>query len=543
MKVVPRRYRKHAAFSLLEMVLSLTVLAIVFTAVGSVFVLAAKVIPAPDSAEAASVDQSAALTRLVEDLQQARYITAGSANSVTFVVADRTGDGLPDRLAYAWSGTEGDPLTLTINGSTPVSIAQNVKAFTPEYTTEDRVDTVLGGNSADNVHTLQSYTVASLPGNYKLGSKKLGVGQCITPTLPAGIASYTVNRVRFRAKLNGGAWGDFYVCLYDSAGSIPSGTARAEVIVSASTLGSNYQWVEVVFTDPPTFARGDSFCLTVEWGSGYEPAEIEMEMAGGQGGIRRDKSTDPWATNGTSCFLFEAFGSSDSASPDIMLSRRVLTESRVTLQIGNSIAQTATARLYAEPGVHSAVWDAGFDVSPVGIDMDGNGDDWAIDRGGAAGSFANGVWTVDGRINIEPDHSFRDPVVVDVVMGCTANGQDGAKFVINADRGGGQVARLILQAGLDATGSHYVCLKNIPSNTVRLEATGLGPNLPRVRLLISPADDTVGLIVNGQPVGTYVYERESEAGIDFSALVADFSNGVIDSVSIRVGGTAVVTQP
>ena len=111
------RFRAAAAFTLLEMTMSLTIMALVFTTVGSVFVLAAKVMPTPDSAEAASVHQSAALSQLLEDLQVARYITEDTANAVTLVVDDRTGDGLPDRLRYAWSGTIGDPLTLSINGS------------------------------------------------------------------------------------------------------------------------------------------------------------------------------------------------------------------------------------------------------------------------------------------------------------------------------------------------------------------------------------------------------------------------------------------
>ena len=85
--------RRCAGFTLLEMVLSTTVLAVAFAAVGSVFVLASHVMPKPDSAAAASVQQSAALSRMLEDLQVARYITGGSANAITFVVDDRTGDG------------------------------------------------------------------------------------------------------------------------------------------------------------------------------------------------------------------------------------------------------------------------------------------------------------------------------------------------------------------------------------------------------------------------------------------------------------------
>ncbi|XAL98864.1 hypothetical protein OT109_14900 [Phycisphaeraceae bacterium D3-23] len=537
--------RSAAAFSLLEMVLSLTVLSIVFTAVGSVFVLAAKVIPEPGSALASGVEQSRALTQVVEDLQAARYVTESTTNSVTIVVDDRTGDGLPDRLRYAWAGSAGDPLTLSINGSTPATVAEDVRAFALGYTTEDRVDTVAGGDAAGagSETLLFGYSTAVSADARDLDSNQSGIGQYVLPSLPAGVSSYTVTRIRVRAKRSGGTSGVSYARLYDTSGGLPTGSVLAEETLYESTLSSGIEWVDITFSNPPTRLAGEAIAVAMEWGSDRDSAVIEFDIAGTSGGLlTRNKETDPWVNTGGKNLLLEVYGTCACVTPDMSMTRQVRTCAHITLQVGDSTAQNVSTRMYREPGVHTAAWDTEFDASPVGIDMDGNGNDWAIDIGGAAGSFANGVWTADGRINIEPAHAFLDPVVVDVVLGSTTNGQDGAKFGINADRDGGLVARLVLQAGLDATGSHYVRLRNNPNTMVRLEATDLGPNLPHVRLLISPADDTVGLIVNGQPVGTYVYERENDAGITFSALVAEFSDGVIDSVSIREGATAVVTS-
>lgn len=72
---------------------------------------------------------------LLADLERATGFTERTATSATFTVPDRNGDGRPETLRYAWSGTPGAPLTLQMNGGTIQNLATNVQQFQLTYRT------------------------------------------------------------------------------------------------------------------------------------------------------------------------------------------------------------------------------------------------------------------------------------------------------------------------------------------------------------------------------------------------------------------------
>ena len=536
--------RRRAAFSLLEMVLSLSVLAVAFTAVGSVVVLATKVMPAPDSAEAASVDQYRALTRMVEDLEQARYITGGSVNSITFVVDDRTGDGLPDRMSYAWSGIAGDPLTLTINGSPPTALVQNVRAFSLRGAVATRTDRVPASSEVSNTQLLFAHNTASSPASISITSNSW-VGQVLALDLPPGTISYTIDRVRYRARSNGANSGGTHVRLRSfDADTNTTGSIEAATYLPESMLSSSYSWQDQTFDPPPSFSADDLCALTLEWNNGYVSADIEYDNSGGNALLWDDDAGQSWSEFSNKSVLAEAYGTYTVGMPGVELTRTVVTHVGVTLQIGAGTAQSVTARLFREPGLHSAVWDAGFDASPASLDMDGNGVDWAFSSGGAAASFDAGKWTVDGVLYTQPAHNFDEPFVVDLMMGSTAGNRSGATFQINADQSGGDAVPIIVRVGMDHDGSYCVRVYDTERpDSPRLDLTGLGDNPPEVRLLVVPADNAVGVIINGKPAGSFYYEPVAADGLPGLARLTEGSDGFFDHVSIRVGASAVVTSP
>lgn len=541
---VKTRPKQRTAFSLLEMVLSLSVLAVAFTAVGSVFVLATKVMPAPDSAEAASVDQSRALSRLIEDLEQARYITGGSANSITFVVDDRTGDGLPDRMSYAWSGIAGDPLTLTINGSSPTALVQNVRAFSLQATVATRTDRVPASSEVSDEQMLFAHSNAGWAASISVTSNSW-VGQVLAIDLPPGAVSYTIDRVRYRARSNGSNSGGTHVRLRSfDADTNTTGSIEAATYLPESMLSSSYSWQDQTFDPPPSFSADDLCALTLEWNNGYVSADIEYDNSGGNSLLWDDDAGQSWSEFSNKSVLAEAYGTYTVGMPGVELTRTVVTHVGVTLQIGAGTAQSVTARLFREPGLHSAVWDAGFDSSPANLDMDGSGADWAFSSGGAAASFDAGKWTVDGVLYTQPTHNFDEPFVVDLIMGSTAGNRSGASFQINADQFDGDAVPITVRAGLDDGGEYCVTVYDTESlDSARLDATGLGTHPPEVRLLVVPAGNAVGVIINGQPAGSFYYEPVAAGGLPGLARLTEGSDGFFDHVSIRVGASAVVTSP
>ena len=75
------------------------------------------------------------LNDILADLKHAISFSEHTANAVTFTVPDRTGDGISETIRYAWSGTTGDPLTFEYNGSSAVTLADNVENFDLTYLT------------------------------------------------------------------------------------------------------------------------------------------------------------------------------------------------------------------------------------------------------------------------------------------------------------------------------------------------------------------------------------------------------------------------
>lgn len=536
--------RRRAAFSLLEMVLSLSVLAVAFTAVGSVFVLATKVMPAPDSAEAASVDQSRALNRLIEDLAGARYITAGNSNRIMLVVDDRTGDGVPDRLSYAWSGIAGDPLTLSVNGSTPVTLIDDVRTFAMSATTETRTDKVPVSSEVREEQLWHSYTSPVSAATASI-TRDNWVGQVVRPTLPGGTRSYTVSRVRYRARQNGDDNGETWVRVRPYAAATGTlGAYLAEEEQKESGFASAYAWYEVVFAEPAVIEADSGVAVTFEWKNNAVAADLEYDNAGGAGVLWTTAAGSPWAVYRAKGLLAEVYGTCTVDMPGVELTRTVVTQIGIALQAGAGEVQSATARLYCEPGLHSAAWDAGFEASPANLDMDGNGSDWRFQSGGEEKTFALGRWDVDGVLYTQPTHSFDEPLVVDLKMGATNAGRSGATFQINADQSDGDAVPITVRVGMDNDGSYCVRVYDTERpDSPRLDATGLGDNPPEVRLLVVPADNAVGVIINGKPAGSFYYEPVAADGLPGLARLTEGSDGFFDLVSIRVGASAVVTSP
>ena len=541
------RLRRRGGFSMMEMVLSLSVLAVAFSAVGSVLILAAKVMPDPGSAEAAGVDQADALTRLTQDLRAARFITDYSNHAVTLVVDDRSGDGLPDRIDYAWSGDPGDVLSYRINGSAPVDLVSGVESFTFALDSASTTDSIAAISEAGPEVALLAHLAANDPGQYELEETVRGIGQRLAPTLPGGEPYYAVTRARFRAKQKGPVSGTTYVRLYAVENGLPIGDPLAEATLDEGDLGSEYAWVEVGFGGTVLIPAGEAVAVCLVWKDDVHSASIEYDLDGGEGLVVQASAGDLWVQTPGQGMVIELLGAGVDFGPGIDLTQDVYTQARLTLQVGAAPAQQVAVGLPREPRAHTSVWDLGFDANPLVLDLNGDGPDWDGYMVNDS-AFVGRRWLAGGTLSTLPEQAIAAPTSVDLVMGGDSSSDDGALCLLNIGRPGGAMAPIIVQVGQDSGGEHFIHVYDHPGLTrPRLTAYALGESLPSIRLLISPADAVVGLIANRRVVGAFDFSdalvSASGSGSASAAVLSNIHNGVFDQATVTVGGTADVTVP
>ena len=126
----------RAGYTLIELLASLTAATVLLLGMASSVFLSTSAFRASDRPAARRVSAAEAQRQMLNDLRYARCFSERTPNAVTFTVPDRTGDGRPDTIRYAWSGMAGAPLTYSLNGSTPTNLADAVDSFALSFRTQ-----------------------------------------------------------------------------------------------------------------------------------------------------------------------------------------------------------------------------------------------------------------------------------------------------------------------------------------------------------------------------------------------------------------------
>lgn len=108
--------RDIPGFTLVELLIALAISTIVMMAVPFMISLSARAAPTAGSVQTTSIEAADCLAQLGADLKLSRTITELSANAITMTVPARDGSDAAQTIRYAWSGTPGDPVTVSIDG-------------------------------------------------------------------------------------------------------------------------------------------------------------------------------------------------------------------------------------------------------------------------------------------------------------------------------------------------------------------------------------------------------------------------------------------
>lgn len=128
-----RQLQRWSGYSLVELIVAMSSATLLLAGLGSAVIVTSRAFRPEGMVEYQRTQATWVEHMLMADLRLARQFIERTATAATFTVPDRDGDGIPDRLRYAWSGVSGDPLTLSFNGSQPFTVAENVRNFALNY--------------------------------------------------------------------------------------------------------------------------------------------------------------------------------------------------------------------------------------------------------------------------------------------------------------------------------------------------------------------------------------------------------------------------
>ncbi|MCH7702905.1 MAG: type II secretion system protein, partial [Planctomycetes bacterium] len=298
----PQTLRRRA-FTLIEMVGTTLILGITITGtVGAVHVITRAGSQAGEHSQQRAV-AALAMNRMRREIGLAITVTSLTSSGIDFTHPDITGDNADDVIAYAWSGTSGDPLTRTLNNGTAQALIPECNSLVFKIETRDRVDSSPVVTETPEV-LIASHDIYPVEYTYTTTSSAL---QSTSHAAMTFTPNYTdATSVRFtRAKLSLKKidwWmtGTLSVEIHSvQAGTQnPADTVLEEVNTSIADLSTAYLWEEFYF-DEVGLTVGVPFSLVAytDQTSTYVRWESHLLTSGTfDDGVAYRESTDAGAT-------------------------------------------------------------------------------------------------------------------------------------------------------------------------------------------------------------------------------------------------------
>lgn len=162
---------KRRGFTLIELVVSLGIVGILATAIGSSITLSMRALPTSGGKPETQATAGRALQVIGSDVRLATSVSMPNVRTLTLTIPDQTGDNAAETVTYAWAGSTGDPLTRTYNADTATLLSSVIDAkfagvkrasFTAEdhtVTPTDRVRVTLSVTAAEAVDVTAEFRV------------------------------------------------------------------------------------------------------------------------------------------------------------------------------------------------------------------------------------------------------------------------------------------------------------------------------------------------------------------------------------------------
>lgn len=130
--------RRRAGFTLVELTLSVVVMAMAMAAVSSAIALTARTMDQGSRGAMGTIRAAQTLRAICDHLTES-IDASWTSRSLTLTLEDLDGDSADDTVEYSWSGVVGDPLQVRVNGGDWADILPDVRDFvlTPRMSDEE----------------------------------------------------------------------------------------------------------------------------------------------------------------------------------------------------------------------------------------------------------------------------------------------------------------------------------------------------------------------------------------------------------------------
>ena len=542
MRARPTRRCSATGHTLIELVLSLTLLAIVMASVGSAMLFAARASPSPDGPTATLINDSRVMNRIAEDLAQAKYILAYSATSVTLIVDDRTGDGVPDQIRYAWTGNAGDPLTYQLNGGKAVAIIEQAQAFALDFELTPVVTTLPPAVTFGSETLVSSFTTAT--GTEVEVNSTNYYGQVLTPTLSSGALGFVPTSAQICAEYRSETDGVMNVALRDATGNTPGDTLYGQADIDESLLPSSDAWYPFTLSDTATVPAGQKLSLLCTYVSGTsDVARLRTSGSLGGGLISSTNSGASWSGVLLNSLTYRLYGKEVfQANDGFDLKRNHVTSVTVSLQSvasDRSPVQRST-RLLKAPELLDTFWDVDFNANPSLLDLNDDGTrDWMYGGGGSVpeAALVGGVWNATNSLVPLPRDDISGVIRMDVRMRTSNSKQVIVMGPFTVDSGG-QALPINAILKEDGSGGQVLNIYNEAASTTALLTVHVhNMDWIDLHMTVLPDVDTMYLKVNGVEYGSFLLSREADSGLRGVSLIGSGDGAQFAEARVSIGGS------
>jgi prepilin-type N-terminal cleavage/methylation domain-containing protein len=540
-------------FTLMELVVAMVASAVLMAGLGSVMLIARQIAYTP-AASTHRLQAAEVFDELADELRFATYVIERSPTAIEFVVADRNGDGLPERIRYAWSGTAGDPLEKTVNGGTPAVLLDAVEQFQFAYTVDTDTTTI-----ASTTQTAEALLVGN-PNAPNSTTRVINAtswsAQQINPAAfaaPTGTQSWRPTRVEFYCKSATAVESVLLLVQLRSAGDPnggPTSGALSQATISGKQLPAAPGWFSLAFPGPGASLSLHRKYALVWQGLTAAVCLLNSDTNASSGVLETEDAGASWTFMPKQVF-YRLYGTYATPGPDYDIPRNRLTGVLVALQIGAQVYSRLETRIHPvnRPEILAAYWRADFDHDPTADDV--NGDtvaDWlAVDTSASEvaspapydpDTLINGIWYASGKLSTQPTNDFATTTIAEVSFRDTVPNGSGAVMRVNADWSGSLWLPLVLRVKMATDGTQTLTLSSAPDGApevVLFQQDGLPSGFVRCRLTILPDNNLVNIEINNEDQGTYACYAYAATGTErVVSLFGDTGQAEFDYAEVRV---------